>query len=72
MVELKRGVAEKGLEGGILSDFVGFIGYWGGCVGFDAGRRENGNAFLGENWDCSEEALKTANDGSKTGCLFYI
>jgi hypothetical protein len=28
--------------------------------------------FQGENWDGSEEALKTENDGSKPGCLFYI
>jgi hypothetical protein len=28
--------------------------------------------FQGENWDCSGEALKSANNGSKPGGLFYI
>jgi hypothetical protein len=28
--------------------------------------------FQGKIWDYSEEALKTANGRSKTGCLFYI
>jgi hypothetical protein len=45
MMELKREVVEKGLKGGILSDFVGFIEYWGGCVGFDAGRQEKQKKF---------------------------
>jgi hypothetical protein len=36
------------------------------------GGGEKGMLFQGENWDCSEEALKTANSGSITECLFYI
>jgi hypothetical protein len=28
--------------------------------------------FQGENWDGSEEALKTANGRSKKRCLFYV
>jgi hypothetical protein len=33
---------------------------------------KTGMLFHGENWDGSEEALKTENNGSTTGCLFYI
>jgi hypothetical protein len=39
-------------------------------VMLDSGKTEM--LFQEENWDCSEEALKSANNGSKPGCLFYI
>jgi hypothetical protein len=41
-------------------------------VGELLGGKKTEMLFQRENWDCSEEALKTANGGSKTECLFYI